>query len=63
MELGFGWLDMVYTVVRLFIAVSLIYFLCMMVRLWNVLKSGARKPCARSSAGGRTAERCYEPLS
>jgi len=38
MELGFGWLDMVYTVVRLFIAVSLIYFLCMMVRLWDVLE-------------------------
>ena len=38
MESGFGWVDMVYAVVRLFIAGSLIYFLCMMVRLWNVLE-------------------------
>ena len=38
MELGFGWLDVVVAVVRLVIAVSLIYFVFMMVRLWSVLK-------------------------
>ena len=38
MELGFSWLDLVFTAVRLFIAVSLIYFVFMMVRLWNVLE-------------------------
>jgi hypothetical protein len=38
MELGFGWVDVVYAVARLFIFVSLVYFLCLMVRLWNVLE-------------------------
>jgi hypothetical protein len=38
MELGFGWVDVVYTVARLFIAASFVYFLCMMIRLWNVLE-------------------------
>ena len=38
MELGFGWVDVVYVVVRFFITASLVYFLYMMVRVWNVLE-------------------------
>jgi hypothetical protein len=38
MELGFGWADVIYAVARLFIAGSLVYVLCMMVRIWNVLE-------------------------
>ena len=38
MELGFGWVDVVYAGARIFIAVSLVYFLLMMVRVWNVLE-------------------------
>ena len=38
MELGFGWVDVVYAVLRLFIAVSFVYFLYMMARVWNVLE-------------------------
>ena len=38
MEPGFGWVEVTYTAVQFLIAASLIYFLCMMVRLWNVLE-------------------------
>ena len=38
MEPGFGWVDVIYIALRLVIAASLVYFLCMMARLWNVLE-------------------------
>ena len=38
MEFGFGFVDAAYAVARLFVAGSLVYFLWMMVRLWNVME-------------------------
>lgn len=38
MELGFGWVDLVYAVARLFVLASLVYFVYLMGRLWNELE-------------------------
>jgi hypothetical protein len=59
MELGFGWVDVVYTVARLLIAASLIYFLCMMVRLWNVLEVWS--PETLRSLMGKSREEIFRP--
>jgi hypothetical protein len=38
MESGFGWMDVVYAVARLFILASLVYFLHAMIRTWRLLE-------------------------
>ena len=38
MELGFGWVDVVYAGARLFVLGSLVYFVYLMGRLWNQLE-------------------------
>ena len=38
MEFGFGFVDVIYAVARLFIAASLVYFLFLMIRVWNVME-------------------------
>ena len=38
MELGFGWVDVIYAGARIFVLASLVYFVYLMCRLWNELE-------------------------